>query len=127
MERPTGNAVFSLLVLFTCTSIAAQGIPSSQERPSLTVDDHKLSSLIVDDQKLPTAYGLRLTTNTDGDGFPNDAAWQQAPSIRFDTDCQGKNPDPARETEVRILWTPDFIYFRFRAKFRSIKIGRAHV
>lgn len=78
--------------------------------------------MIDGDHKLPTAYALRLRTNTDGNGFPGNGAWQEAPSIKFDRDWQGKNPDPARETEIRILWTPDFLYFQFRARYRTITV-----
>ena len=89
---------------------------SAQERSSLTIDDKK------DDKKLPTATALRLGSTLDDTGFPEASAWRQAPASQFDWDWQGKNRDNTRETEVRILWTPDFLFFRFQAKYRTITV-----
>jgi len=36
--------------------------------------------------------------------------WQSAQPIRFDTDWQGRDSDPALETEVRVLWSPATLY-----------------
>lgn len=113
MERgPIYSLFLSLLILFTCTAIAAQKNLGGQERFALSVDE----------QKLPVAHALRLRTNTDGDGFPTDEAWRRAQPVTFDWDWQGKHADPARATEVRILWTPDFLYVQFRARYRSTTV-----
>ena len=40
----------------------------------------------------------------------------------FDSDWQGKNPDPHRQTEVRLLWTSEFLYVKFVARFRCITV-----
>jgi alpha-galactosidase len=42
--------------------------------------------------------------------------------LRFDADWQGKNGDPERETEVRLLWTAQTLFLRFRAKYRTISV-----
>jgi len=42
--------------------------------------------------------------------------------LRFDADWQGKNADTARETEVRLLWTRESLFLRFRAKYRTITV-----
>jgi len=34
------------------------------------------------------------------------AKWQDAVPVTFCSDWQGKNPDPARQTQVRVLWSP---------------------
>jgi hypothetical protein len=60
----------------------------------------------------------KLKHNLDREDFP--ASWEQAEPIRFDHDWQGKNPDPQRETEVRVQWSPETFYLRFHAKFRSL-------
>lgn len=46
--------------------------------------------------------------------------WQHTPVIRFSADWQGKNPDPALETEVRLLWTSSTLYVRFVCRFREL-------
>ncbi len=42
--------------------------------------------------------------------------------LRFNADWQGKNADPERETEVRLLWTPEALFVRFHAKYRDITV-----
>lgn len=48
------------------------------------------------------------------------SAWDQASPVSFCTDWQGKNPDPARETAFRVLWTPESLYLRFECRYREI-------
>ncbi len=46
--------------------------------------------------------------------------WANAPAITFCTDWQGRHPDPGRQTEVRLLWTPDTLYLRFVCRYREL-------
>src|ERR1700739_2495073 len=46
--------------------------------------------------------------------------WQKAVPVRFCSDWQGLHPDPERQTEVRVLWTPKTLYLRFECKYREI-------
>jgi alpha-galactosidase len=69
-----------------------------------------------------TAVAVRMRESLDPEGFPKSSAWELANALRFDSDWQGKNADPERETEVRLLWTADTLYLRFRAKYRTITI-----
>jgi len=55
-------------------------------------------------------------------GFPELSSWKAAGGLRFQADWQGKNPDPRRETEVRLLWTTETLYVRFQAKYRVITV-----
>lgn len=48
--------------------------------------------------------------------------WDRAMPLRFSQDWQGKNPDPARETELRLLWTPSTLYARFVCRYRELFI-----
>ena len=73
-------------------------------------------------QSNPTAFAARLTGKTDGQGFPSQAAWNQAPSIQFDHDWQGENADSQRTTEVRLLWTQETLYIRFHCQYRTITV-----
>lgn len=67
-----------------------------------------------------TAVAVRMLTPTDAEGFPQKAAWETAQAVYFSSDWQGKNSDPQRETEVRLLWTPETLYVRFRARYGVI-------
>jgi alpha-galactosidase len=69
-----------------------------------------------------TATAARFTGATDSQGFPSAPAWELAPALCFDADWQGKNPDTLRETEVRLLWTPETLYMRFRVRYRAITV-----
>jgi alpha-galactosidase len=69
-----------------------------------------------------TATAVRLAGGTDAKGFPRDAAWELAPPVRFRWDWQGRKADAQRETEVRLLWTPETLYLRFDARFRIITV-----
>jgi len=46
--------------------------------------------------------------------------WQTAGSVRFCSDWQGLHPDPERQTEVRLLWTPKTLYLRFECRYREL-------
>ncbi len=69
-----------------------------------------------------TTTAVRLVEATDEEGFPSDGAWEKAPPVRFNADWQGLNADAARETEVRMLWTPENLYLRFLARYRVITV-----
>jgi alpha-galactosidase len=72
--------------------------------------------------KLETATATRLRGATEADGFPQESAWQASAPVRFRADWQGKNADEQRETEVRLLWTPETLYLRFAAKYRVLNV-----
>ena|ERR1043166_5430397 len=46
--------------------------------------------------------------------------WQNAVPVIFHTDWQGQNPDPALETQVRVLWSPDILYLRFECRYQQL-------
>jgi alpha-galactosidase len=50
------------------------------------------------------------------------AEWVRATPITFCGDWQGQHADPARESEVRILWTPQTLYLRFACSYRTLFI-----
>jgi alpha-galactosidase len=54
------------------------------------------------------------------DNFPE--AWSRAIPICFDTDWQGRNADPQRATEVRVLWTREQLFLRFQASYRTLTL-----
>ncbi len=69
-----------------------------------------------------TIVATNLSEDLDEGKFPSLAAWNRAAPVRFCTDWQGKNPDPERETDVRMLWTAKTLFLRFHAKFQSITV-----
>ena len=69
-----------------------------------------------------TAVAVRMAEPADGEGFPKQAAWEAAQGVRFNADWQGKNADPERETEVRLLWTPEALHLRFRVRYRVVAV-----
>ncbi|HUI74970.1 MAG TPA: carbohydrate-binding family 9-like protein [Candidatus Acidoferrum sp.] len=68
------------------------------------------------------ATAIRFKDALDSEGFPPAPAWNSVPAILFNTDWQGKNPDPHRETEVGLLWTPETLFLRFRCRYRTITV-----
>ena len=48
--------------------------------------------------------------------------WKHAEPIRFSADWQGNNADPALETEVRVLWSPEMLYLRFVCHYRELVV-----
>lgn len=65
---------------------------------------------------------VRMTGDPDEEGLPKPSAWELTTKLCFSSDWQGKNADPGRETEVRLLWTPETLYLRFFAKYRTITV-----
>jgi alpha-galactosidase len=82
--------------------------------PSNAAATHKM--------RADTATAVRLTSMTDAEGLPTDSAWETTPPIRFRADWQGRNADGQRETEVRLLWTPESLYLRFDARYRILTV-----
>ena len=69
-----------------------------------------------------TALAASFHGTLDAAGFPPYKAWRNAKPVIFNTDWQGKNTDPRRQTEVRLLWTPAFLYLKFVASYRLITV-----
>ncbi len=46
--------------------------------------------------------------------------WDSASPVRFNADWQGKNADPALETEVRVLWSRATLFLRFVCHYREL-------
>ena len=48
------------------------------------------------------------------------AEWAKAAPVTFCANWQGRNADSARQTEVRLLWTPATLYLRFACRYREL-------
>ena len=69
-----------------------------------------------------TAVTAAFRGSLDAAAFPVSKAWRTAKPVVFDADWQGKNADPHRQTEVRLLWTSEFLYLKFIARYRLITV-----
>ena len=63
-----------------------------------------------------------LSGAPDAEGFPREERWELAAPIGFAADWQGKNEDAGRATEVRLLWTPETLWLRFRCRYRILTV-----
>ena len=64
----------------------------------------------------------RLQNGPGPEGLPGTHEWGSASPIAFCADWRGSNPDPERETELRVLWSPEHLFARFRCRYRSIYV-----
>ena len=69
-----------------------------------------------------TAVAAAFHGSLDAAAFPPSKAWGTAKPVHFDSDWQGKNADAHRQTEVRLLWTPEFLYVKFVARYRLVTV-----
>ncbi len=67
-----------------------------------------------------TVTAIRLTHEIPLDARHPAPEWSKATPAIFCADWQGRNSDPARQTEVRLLWTPTTIYLRFICRYREL-------
>jgi alpha-galactosidase len=110
-------------VFFLCAGI--QWLFCEQPQSLQAGGVEKSSGTMLQEFKLAadkTAVAVRMAELPDAEGFPRQSSWVLAAPLRFDADWQGKNADPERETEVRLLWTPETLFLRFRAKYRDITV-----
>jgi hypothetical protein len=70
----------------------------------------------------PEVTAVRLSRQVGTNGFPFEGDWRRATPVWFSHDWQGKNEDPQRRTEVRLLWGESDLYVRFRCRYRTIHV-----
>jgi len=71
---------------------------------------------------IPEVIAVRLVQSVAANSFPVDGEWARARPVAFCHDWQGKNPDPQRNTEVRLLWAADALFVRFRCSYRTLNV-----
>ena len=69
-----------------------------------------------------TVLAAPFSGSLDATGFPPSTSWRRAKPVLFDADWQEKHSDPRRQTEVRLLWVPEFLYLKFVARYRLITV-----
>lgn len=62
----------------------------------------------------------RVTREVRLDAANSVKEWQLARPILFFHDWQGRNLDPAIESEVRVLWSPTSLHLRFACRYREL-------
>src|SRR5512136_1435934 len=62
----------------------------------------------------------KLKTGMDAQGFPVISAWENAQLVAFCEDWRDQDADPERETCVRLLWSPEYLFFRYQCRYREI-------
>jgi alpha-galactosidase len=67
-----------------------------------------------------TITARRITSEIPLDACNPAPEWAHASPVKFCADWQGHNPDPARQTEVRVLWTPHTLFLRFICRYREL-------
>jgi alpha-galactosidase len=67
-----------------------------------------------------TVIACRVSREISLDAGHPAAEWQAATPAIFCQDWRGNNPDAARQTQVRILWTPSTLYLRFECRYREL-------
>jgi alpha-galactosidase len=73
-------------------------------------------------ETLPSVAAMTLPIGTGRHEFPSADDWNLAQPVRFASDWQGKDEDPGRETEVRLLWTRETLYLKFRCRYRTLTV-----
>ena len=117
-KQPPGYPVFFLCICMQWLSCKQPQSLLAEERGKHFGTMRKQANL--SDEKM--AVAIRMAELPDADGFPRKSSWELAAPLSFNADWQGRNEDPGRETEVRLLWTPETLFLRFRAKYRVISI-----
>lgn len=69
-----------------------------------------------------TISAAHLSQPLAADGFPTPTAWNSAEPVVFNSDWQGKNLDPERETQVRLLWNSDTLFLHYRSRYRALTV-----
>jgi alpha-galactosidase len=67
-----------------------------------------------------TIFALRTAQEVPLDARHPAPQWEAACPVIFCGDWQARNKDPARQTEVRALWTPATLYLRFVCRYREL-------
>jgi alpha-galactosidase len=56
------------------------------------------------------------------DGLPRASEWEKAQPVCFYSDWRGEHADPERATQVRLLWSGEYIFFSFCCRYRDIYV-----
>jgi len=96
-----------------------QRVPVEKHREGMEIHSMKKRN---ERSKPGQAVAVQIAEPLDAEGFPTPPSWERAVPLRFDSDWQGKNADARRETEVRLSWTRETLFLRFRAKYRTITV-----
>jgi alpha-galactosidase len=96
---------FAVVILLSSLRMMSQGIEPSR---CAAQSSEIVASYVAGEIRLDAAHPA--------------AEWQKAHPVIFCSDWQGKNPDEQRETQVRVLWSPQTLYLRFECRYRELHV-----
>jgi alpha-galactosidase len=107
------------------TFLRYAGAFRSQDSEQFSVPGSPLSAMLMRKDSSPIAPASEMVAAYVDHELRLDAShiapeWQNASAITFDSDWQGKNAAPGRETEVRVLWSRKYLYLRFECRYREL-------
>jgi len=121
VARPKGRFAAALLMLIA-VALHCPLLDAQANRNQMTMTTPATNLVSECSQNSTEVLAARVKTPLDAHGLPDAGAWQDASAVAFCWDWQGENADPVRETEVRVAWTPEFLFLRYRAKYREIYV-----
>ena len=80
----------------------------------------KMHDTIREETDMYQMLAAKLRAPLENGGLPGSSSWAPASSVAFCSDWRDENRDPGRQTQVRMLWSPDSIFLRFDCSYREI-------
>jgi Carbohydrate family 9 binding domain-like len=107
------------------TFLRYAGAFETQDSDRFPVSGSQFSAMLMTKDSTPAAPSSEIVaTYIDHDLKVQDSnlttEWQNASPVTFSSDWQGKNADPRRETQVRILWSRHYLYLRFECHYHEL-------
>ncbi|HMI53046.1 MAG TPA: carbohydrate-binding family 9-like protein [Candidatus Saccharimonadales bacterium] len=120
MAKRRGKILLGIVALGCGLAMATMVAARNAEAEKSLMASHRNSA---DAQEAKyVVWATKIEAPKSADGLPGDEDWTKAEAIRFATDWQGKNADPQRETEVRVLWTPETLFLKYHVKYKTITV-----
>ena len=119
LERRMRRAVFGATGLDKCQGVPSPG-PSRREIDALLAESEGR-------QSMSYASNVRIVSRRAAADFvPNGNldkdVWKSAEWVRMDHDMTGRKHYPQSQTDVATVWTPQYVYFAYRAKYTELNI-----
>jgi alpha-galactosidase len=110
------------ILVLTLSGLAGLPINSPVATRELDARTRKTSAPLADDCGPSTnqIVASQLHSSLEMPTFPGNDDWNKAQPVVFCRDWKGEQTDLQRRTEVRVLWSSQFLYLRFEAHYRDI-------
>jgi len=120
MTKWRGKILFGSVAIGCGVAIAAMIPVRNAEAGKFLMTSHMHGADAQDAKQV--VWATKIERPKTADGLPSDEDWKKSKAIRFAADWQGKNADPERETEVRVLWTPETLFLKYHVKYKTITV-----